>query len=527
MLFYHRGAQGDIIYSLPTIIANGGGDLCLGNEKYYENLKELLSIQPYINKVLKLNEIKWEDISHNLDIYRKVHRNSLCKHLCRCHLEPLGVDYDLRKPWLQCIKALYKAKIIVSISSRYHDKKEIDWSLIKEYKDDCLFVGDKNSYAYFYNNYKISLPFYFCKNALEFAQIIKGSKLFMGNQSLGFALAEAMKHPRILEVYYAKNNCLPQTANGHTSLSKETIEFYLNNDVYVSDHIKEESIKKSFMLSEIYKKRTKPIVLLPNYGEFGCVPVYLMKMFEHIKAPEKIVCCKKGEEVYYPSATGYFYDWKDFVDEPYKWGAFTKKSKAGGLYRVYQKQLGDDCTHITNTLGEKYEYIHAWKINKDQTNTIPFQHLFKVDLDSRYKKGFDLDVIISPRKRGDRSENNYDQWEYIAEQLIEKGYSVGAVGTQEQSQVIKGVVNSWDQPNNFDNIIEMIKNCKLYLGLDTGVSHLASLLHVSMIVFSHSNQRYYLTHFMEQNNINYFKDLGKKVKDPNIIINKAVEFLQR
>ena len=68
---------------------------------------------------------------------------------------------------------------------------------------------------------------HFCADALDFASAIRGSKLYIGNQSLGFALAEGMKHPRVLEVYHAMNNCQPQSANGYTHLDDAVIQSYL------------------------------------------------------------------------------------------------------------------------------------------------------------------------------------------------------------------------------------------------------------------------------------------------------------
>ena len=58
--------------------------------------------------------------------------------------------------------------------------------------------------------------------------IIKGSDIVVGNQSLFFALAEAIKHPRVLEVYYKKNNCQPQSNNGYTYLSRDIIRKHIS-----------------------------------------------------------------------------------------------------------------------------------------------------------------------------------------------------------------------------------------------------------------------------------------------------------
>ena len=43
------------------------------------------------------------------------------------------------------------------------------------------------------------LKLYECKDFLEMAQIIKSSKFFIGNQSIAYPMAEALKVPRLLE----------------------------------------------------------------------------------------------------------------------------------------------------------------------------------------------------------------------------------------------------------------------------------------------------------------------------------------
>ena len=48
------------------------------------------------------------------------------------------------------------------------------------------------------------------KDALEMARIIRSAKFFLGNQTFAFALAEAMKIPRALEVFEPIPNVLPQ-----------------------------------------------------------------------------------------------------------------------------------------------------------------------------------------------------------------------------------------------------------------------------------------------------------------------------
>ena len=43
------------------------------------------------------------------------------------------------------------------------------------------------------------MEIYNCRNFLEMARLIKSSKFFIGNQSIAYPMAEALKVPRLLE----------------------------------------------------------------------------------------------------------------------------------------------------------------------------------------------------------------------------------------------------------------------------------------------------------------------------------------
>ena len=215
--FKHRGSSGDILYALPCVIGSGGGKINIVKKQHYELLKSLLKLQPNIDVTHE-----WQGIS--LDEYRKdknIHR----KHLAQCHLDALNVSFDLTQAWLFNIDPITVAPIVVNRTNHYHDKNEIDWALLEEYSSQLLFIGFEDEFAVFKKRFVPSAARYRkCKDALEMACLIKGSKLFIGNQSLAFALAEAMKHPRVLEICYKYDNCRPQGANGYIYLTKELIE---------------------------------------------------------------------------------------------------------------------------------------------------------------------------------------------------------------------------------------------------------------------------------------------------------------
>ncbi len=229
--FHHRGSLGDIIYGLPLIISVGGGDLYLRKRNHYEFLYSLLNRQDYIDNVFcedVLIDLPNDFI--NMDEFRKIHKKNSHKHLAICHLEILQQKFDISKPWIFNIEPISKSKIVINRTHRYHDREEIEWGLLRGCEKDCLFLGTKKEYHSFLKKYKLNIPHGECHDALDMAKIIKGSKLAVGNQSVFFAIAEALKHPRVLEVYYGKNNCQPQNENGYIYLDKKIIEKYVYGD---------------------------------------------------------------------------------------------------------------------------------------------------------------------------------------------------------------------------------------------------------------------------------------------------------
>lgn len=299
---------------------------------------------------------------------------------------------------------------------------------------------------------------------------------------------------------------------------------------YLKTIISQKDINKSSVLQTIFDESKKPTIFLPNYGEFGSTVHKLIRIVYFYNSPKKIVCCKKGEESLFPLANKFFYDWNDCVDDIHKWGFFSKKKLQGVKnykYKEYQNLISQDFEKIQSIFGKNYNYIHLWKYNSDKIFQL-YAHYFKVKLKPKTLKNIKADIIISPRYRKGRSENNFLEWEKLINIFNKKGYSIGCIGSKEQSLRIRNSnINSWDYKDNTSAIMELLNNCKLYLGLDTGISHLASIMSIPMIVFSHVNQKHYLTNFMEKANNNYFLDLGKNVKNTDIIVNKVIEYMEK
>ena len=217
--FLHSGHLGDIINALPVIKELSKNHKCslylqigkplpvnsLGykhetdntfmSAKMVEMILPLLKSQKYINKA---EEFKEQEIDIDLDLFRQIPMNFNLDEV-RWYFHLTGVHTDLSKEYLFAEPHPSIKDKIVIMRSIICKNIFINYNFMNKYKN-VLFIGLKEEYE----DLKKEIPnmqFYDCKDFLEAAQIIKSSKFFIGNSSLGFTIAEGLKVPRIMESY--------------------------------------------------------------------------------------------------------------------------------------------------------------------------------------------------------------------------------------------------------------------------------------------------------------------------------------
>ena len=214
--FGHCGDFGDIIYSLPTIRAAGGGILYLSKAKnttlpmtWYRMkiIRPLLLKQPYIDDVLY-----WYDDSKvtNLNNFRDHYAPG--RNLVEMHLATEGFGPEHGKTaWLQ-VRPKKSRPVIIGRSPRYRNPA-FPWKRVLEnYGSKAYFVGLPSEHAAFCAEVG-EVEHYPTRDFLEAAQLIAGSELYIGNQSANFALAEGLKANAVLEVCPGFANCSFQRPN--------------------------------------------------------------------------------------------------------------------------------------------------------------------------------------------------------------------------------------------------------------------------------------------------------------------------
>ena len=215
--FLHSGHLGDLTNSLPLIKEISKTKTCnlfvesekkippnihtinhpFGNsylsKKSVEMILPLLRNQKYLNSVNIYNDQK---IDINLNFFRSLPLNFNLDSV-RWYSHLVGVHPNLYDPYIEVEKKTkIKNKIVIIRSSRRKNYL-INYKFLNNYKN-LIFLGLKNEYE----DLKSEIPnlnFHDCKDFLEMADIIAESKVFIGNLSFGYTLAEGLKVPRLLE----------------------------------------------------------------------------------------------------------------------------------------------------------------------------------------------------------------------------------------------------------------------------------------------------------------------------------------
>ena len=213
--FLHSGHIGDIINVLPVLKeiskthkcklfielnlplpvpyeGHQGGQFYL-NEKIYKMLFPLLKQQKYISSIDIFTNQK---IDINFNIIRKLPINLLFDNL-RYAFHIAGVQVNLNNEFLYVDNHPHiKNKIVILRSFRYQNDF-INYNFLENYENP-FYVGTYDEFKDLKKNLK-NLEFYECKDFLDMAMIIKSSKIFIGNSSLGIDIADGLKTPRLLE----------------------------------------------------------------------------------------------------------------------------------------------------------------------------------------------------------------------------------------------------------------------------------------------------------------------------------------
>jgi hypothetical protein len=202
--FKHSGATGDIIFSLPTIKAMGGGKLWITkfHKQRAESIKKLIEVQPYIT------EVEWTDQevdAIDLDKFRKHAGHHLNLVEAHFHGQQIPVDKSWKEGWLtlpEDINIINGIKYsVINRTTNYYDPncnwtKEVEY--LKSISDEVFFIGYPEEWIIFKTAFNTDVRYLPC-DFLEGAYLIKKATMFTGCYSAWSTIAMGLGIPYRME----------------------------------------------------------------------------------------------------------------------------------------------------------------------------------------------------------------------------------------------------------------------------------------------------------------------------------------
>lgn len=239
-VFSHSGDLGDCIASLPAVRQLGGGVYILqpyphraggprepmhGNRAAF--LLPLLRAQSYITDARY--EEKPTGVTHDFTTIRfTTRKNDAQDSLADWHAKHVGLSEVDTSPWLKATPDKnYVGKVAISRSLRYNNH-EFPWGkILRKHLGNLVFLGHRDEAHKLLTTARGRLPMAHAKNALEVAQIIAASKLFVGNQSMALWLAMGLGKEFIASCWKPSPDVRLKNAKGQYIFGKsDNPEFY-------------------------------------------------------------------------------------------------------------------------------------------------------------------------------------------------------------------------------------------------------------------------------------------------------------
>lgn len=183
------------------------------NDKMFEMMKPLMESQPYIHSYVKYEGQK---VDLDFDTIRGKTFVGMPNLMLQSWIMYAFPDLacDLSKPWIELpeledhsIKEQVEGKIIINFTERYRNASSVlDYYFLKNYAPDIVFAGTEGEHFKFCNQWGLTVPRLEVSDFLEYAYALKYSRFFLGTQSFGWNICQAIHHPRIVELCsYAPN----------------------------------------------------------------------------------------------------------------------------------------------------------------------------------------------------------------------------------------------------------------------------------------------------------------------------------
>jgi hypothetical protein len=191
-------------------------------------IEPLLTFQTHISRVDFVSNESKPPRTIPLDLYRDLRGIQLRSgNISTWMRKIVGVNVKSEDQWLVTKPRIEEGYLACCFTQRYRNSS-IDYSFLSQVPD-VRFVGLESEYLAFVSRYELKKVAYVkVRDAMEMADVIAGSKLFLGNQSFAFAVAEGLKINRALEVCEIVPNVIPTGQGANDYLYQQALTTILN-----------------------------------------------------------------------------------------------------------------------------------------------------------------------------------------------------------------------------------------------------------------------------------------------------------
>lgn len=207
--FASTGDLGDIIASLPSVRALGGGHYRIGYRQSgqresmrgarFDAIRPLLLAQPYIASC------EWTEdfagVTHDFSSFRSDTKIIYGESLAHWNARHLGVTIST-EPWLAVPPSPKSAgRTVIARSARHHSTYRMWQKIVGKLKKEALFAGTPDEHKALSSTTGALIEYCPTKDLLDLASVIAGARLFIGNQSCPWWIACGLGVPCIQEVW--------------------------------------------------------------------------------------------------------------------------------------------------------------------------------------------------------------------------------------------------------------------------------------------------------------------------------------
>lgn len=216
-------------------------------------------------------------------------------------------------------------------------------------------------------------------------------------------------------------------------------------------------------------------VVVPWIGEFGWAIIRHFRYFNWLDRPRKIACCPADWAPFYPTADETWSDYTNPVPDSNR--CVDTGWTDHGAYRRFLDEL-------TPRLADRFPGAEIHEPNFGCPYHMADAPGFKFCPTVRPALPA-VDIALSPRQREFDGSRNWPHWGCLAGAIRKAGLTVGIVGREATTFAIpKAEAYAWQHPDgDTAGSIDLLARCRLYVGTDSGLTHLAAMMDAASLVF--------------------------------------------